>query len=220
MALLKYTLFLSLVASALAGIAQNCTSAAINCPATGSFNVCASDSLKGNILLTCVNGCPQPGNCNDNLAGVPPVGIKSGASCYQDSPTAGNAQCTFNCVSVVKHDGTTFYPLGCTSSSPTSGPTSTTTSASVSGSGGSSPNTSLNPTGTGTSGGSGGHGGGVVSSTTYFTTTLPGGQVSTGSSVIVAATGTSTPSTLSNDGNGLKAEWLVMLLVGELIALF
>jgi len=45
------------------------------------------------------------------LAGVPPVGVKTSAECYQDSPTAGNAQCTFNCVNVTKVDGTVFYPL-------------------------------------------------------------------------------------------------------------
>lgn len=25
---------------------------------------CSSESLKSNIILRCMNGCPQPGNCN------------------------------------------------------------------------------------------------------------------------------------------------------------
>lgn len=113
---------------------DNCTSNVnYTCPATGSFNVCPSGSLSDNIIIRCTNGCAVAGNCNDEyvllltmtqlqltlsylhslcrLAGVPPVGVKTSAECYQDSPTAGNAQCTFNCVNVTKLDGTVFYPL-------------------------------------------------------------------------------------------------------------
>jgi len=246
MALLKSTLVLSLVASV---FAQNCTSRIYNCPATGSFDVCANDSLQNYVIIRCVDGCPQTGNCNDNLAGVPPVGVKTDALCYQDSTTAGNAQCTFNCVSVEKLDGSSFYPVGCTSQSSssisrsstsksngssssktgssistTSGSASSTTSSSVSSGHSTHMTYSTTTTSTGGSGGTGGNGGhggqgGVVSSTTYSTTTLPGGKTSVGSSVVVVvATGTLTPA-LSNDGNGLKAEWFVVPLVGGLIAL-
>jgi len=228
MAILKSTLILSLVASALA--VSNCTSTIYNCPATGSFNVCAGDSLKTNIIIRCVNGCPQPGNCNDNLAGVPPVGVKTDAFCYQDSATAGNAQCTFNCVSVQKLDGSSIFPVGCSSASSSSSTASKTTSSasktasSTSSSGGhwgnttkSSPTTTSTPSGG--NGGNGGHGSQVItSSTTYFTTTLPGGSISTGSSVVIS-TATSSPPVLSNDGNGLKADGIVVLLVGGLMAL-
>jgi hypothetical protein len=239
MALLKSTFILALVASA---FGQNCSSNAYNCPATGSFNVCAGDSLKTNIIIRCVDGCPQPGNCNDNLAGVPPVGVKVNALCYQDSATAGNAACTFNCVSVQKLDGSIFYPVGCTTASSSSSTASSTSSSkttywSSATSGSASVKTSshtsyvqshnltyISPTisatgGSGGNGGNGGHGGGVTSSTTYFTTTLPGGSVSVGSSVVVS-TSTSTPPVLSNDGNGFKAEGFVVLLLSGLIALF
>ncbi|KAK5240595.1 hypothetical protein LTR16_010434 [Cryomyces antarcticus] len=35
---------------------------------------CAGDSLVTNIIVRCNNGVGQPGNCNDNLSGEPPVG--------------------------------------------------------------------------------------------------------------------------------------------------
>ena len=113
---------------------DNCTSNVdYACPATGTFNICPAGSLSNNIIIRCTDGCAVAGNCDDkcvllptmtqlqltlfylhslrSLAGVPPVGLKTSAECYQDSPTAGNAQCTFNCVNVTKLDGTVFYPL-------------------------------------------------------------------------------------------------------------
>jgi len=136
---MKITVVLALVSSALAGFVSNSTcpntGVSVHCPKDG-FNTCAGDSLSTNIIIRCAdsaNGvCPQPGNCNDNLAGVPPVGVKTDAKCWQESPTAGNAQCVFNCVAVTKLDGTKFYPLGCTSassSSSTASSTSTSTSS-------------------------------------------------------------------------------------------
>jgi len=221
---LSSTILLSLVASVLS--ASNCTSNVYNCPATGSFNVCSSDSLKGPIIIRCVNGCPQPGNCDDNLAGVPPVGVKTSALCYQDSPTAGNAQCTFDCVAVTKLDGSSFYPVGCSSSSSSSSSTTTTTKSASSTSSGppSGPSSgTVTSSPTGGSGGSpggnngGGGGGGVVSSTTYYTTTLPGGQVSTGTSVVAIAT--AAPPTLSNEGHDLEAQNVFVLALAGLVAL-
>ncbi|KIY00718.1 uncharacterized protein Z520_03383 [Fonsecaea multimorphosa CBS 102226] len=55
-------------------------------------------------------GTATPGNCNDDLADVPPVGLKY-AYCWESSPTAGDAQCTYNCVAVTAANGTTFYPV-------------------------------------------------------------------------------------------------------------
>jgi len=137
MSFYKSALILALASSILA---QNCTFNDIKCPSTGEFNVCGGASLGTNIIFRCSNGCPQPGNCNDNLAGVPPVGVKTNAKCYQDSAISGNAQCTFDCVAVTRADGSSFYPVGCTSSS------SSASSASISSS---SPSTGTNPSGSG-----------------------------------------------------------------------
>jgi len=248
----KTLFFLSIVGTALA--AANCTidQTGYTCPATGTFNYCAGDSLKTNIIVRCVNGCAQPGNCNDNLAGVPPVGVKTSAQCYQDSPTTGNGQCTFDCVAVTKADGSSFYPVGCSTASVTSSGAPATTSTTSSGppsppsssastssppysnstyskppSGGSSgsPSSGVSTaTTTSPTSGSGGEGGssgadGATSTTTYLTTTLPGGQVSTSSSVIVFTTATSTPPTLSNDGRGKGEQDLAIIVIAGLLAL-
>ncbi|KAH8767158.1 hypothetical protein BGZ57DRAFT_856009 [Hyaloscypha finlandica] len=74
---------------------------------------CVGPSLKENIILRCTESSgptPQPGNCDDNLRDVPPIGIKD-AFCWESSPTAGDAQCTFDCVAVTAANGTTFFPL-------------------------------------------------------------------------------------------------------------
>lgn len=88
------------------------------CPAKGGFYCEFSNSLAGSIIIRCLDGCPSPGNCDDNLFCYPSgtANDKQDASCYQDSPTAGNAQCTSNCVNVTRVDGSVFYPLGCVSS--------------------------------------------------------------------------------------------------------
>jgi len=230
----KTLFFLSLIGTALT--AANCTvdQTGYTCPTTGSFNYCAGDSLKTNIIVRCVDGCAQPGNCNDNLAGVPPVSVKSNAQCYQDSPTAGNGQCTFDCVAVIKADGTSFYPVGCstasvsssgapvttssTSSESPSSTVSTTSGSSQSLTDGDSTTTTTSSTeGSGGQSGSGGEGG-ATSSTTYLTTTLPGGQVSTSSSIVIF-TPTSTPPALSNDANGRDVHGLAFMAMAGLIAL-
>ncbi|KAI9792695.1 MAG: hypothetical protein M1816_001794 [Peltula sp. TS41687] len=101
-------------------------------PSTGAFtcsgynpsaNYCAGESQRTNIIFRCNNGIAQPGNCNDNLAGVPPVGVKSAATCYESSPTAGDAACSFNCVVYRTND--TFTIPGCTPSVSSSSTTST-----------------------------------------------------------------------------------------------
>jgi hypothetical protein len=50
--------------------ADTCTSGAggagVVCPADNPHAAyCAGASLKLNIIIRCINGCPQPGNCND-----------------------------------------------------------------------------------------------------------------------------------------------------------
>jgi hypothetical protein len=102
------------------------------CP-RADFAFCASDT--GPIILRCrtQGGCPQPGNCaakyarlqpflltvadskHYSLAPIPPVGSKVGAQCWEDSPTAGNAQCTVDCVSVTALNGSVIFPEGCSS---------------------------------------------------------------------------------------------------------
>lgn len=59
-------------------------------------NFCAGDSLQTNIIIRCTGEKGQPGNCNDNLAGVPPIGVKTFAPCYQTSNTTGDAACSYN----------------------------------------------------------------------------------------------------------------------------
>ncbi|MCJ1233196.1 hypothetical protein MMC14_001151 [Varicellaria rhodocarpa] len=66
------------------------------CASSAPSAFCAGDSLSSNIIIRCTSGIGQPDNCNDNLAGVPPVGVKSFALCYQSSPIAGDGACSFN----------------------------------------------------------------------------------------------------------------------------
>ncbi|KAE9374878.1 hypothetical protein N431DRAFT_222808 [Stipitochalara longipes BDJ] len=98
-------------------IARSCL--ASSCPSTGGINLscpsndpngsfCSGESLSTSIIVNCEGGCPSPGNCNDHLA---QIAISGGALCYQDSPTAGNAQCTYDCVSVKALNGSTLYPM-------------------------------------------------------------------------------------------------------------
>ena len=59
---------------------------------------CAGDSLSTNIIIRCdENAIGHGGNCNDNLAGEPPVGVNF-APCWQTSETSGDAACSKNCV--------------------------------------------------------------------------------------------------------------------------
>jgi hypothetical protein len=51
---------------------------------------CAGDSLKTNIIIRCTGTVGQPGNCNDNLAGEPPLGVNP-TVCY--APALGTAAC-------------------------------------------------------------------------------------------------------------------------------
>ncbi|KAK6345742.1 hypothetical protein TWF718_007649 [Orbilia javanica] len=87
-------------------------------------NFCAGDSLSTNIIIRCNGEVGQPGNCNNNLAGVPPIGVKTSALCWQTSETAGDGACSFEGI-VHSDDGTTFpVPSAASSSSSTVEPTS------------------------------------------------------------------------------------------------
>ena len=46
-----------------------------------------------------------------SLAGVPPIGVKADAECWEETPSSGNAQCTFDCVSVTLMNGSMVYPV-------------------------------------------------------------------------------------------------------------
>lgn len=84
-------------------------------PAAGK-DFCAGDSLETNIIIRCSGTTGQPGNCNDNLNGVSPVGVKSSALCYQTSNTTGDAACSFNGIAY-PDSGAPFSIPGASSSS-------------------------------------------------------------------------------------------------------
>ncbi|KAK6501018.1 hypothetical protein TWF506_003773 [Arthrobotrys conoides] len=123
--------------------------------ATGTFQClgdsagkrfCAGDSLTSNIIIRCNGERGQPGNCNDNLAGVPPIGVKTSALCWQSSETSGDADCSFDGI-VYANDGTTF-PITTTTSTTTStvGPTYGTSSSAEPTYGDTTTTTSVEPT--------------------------------------------------------------------------
>jgi hypothetical protein len=63
------------------------------CPTSGG-DFCAGPSLSTNIIIRCgSDGLGQPGNCDDNLAGDPPVGVGN-SICWQTSLTSGDAACS------------------------------------------------------------------------------------------------------------------------------
>ncbi|KAF3938725.1 hypothetical protein ABW19_dt0200671 [Dactylella cylindrospora] len=96
-------------------------------------NFCAGNSLETNIIIRCTGEVGQPGNCNDNLAGVPPIGVKTFAPCYQTSETAGDAACSFN--GIAYPDSGESFPIpgyGSSSSSSSAEPTTSSSSSSVS----------------------------------------------------------------------------------------
>ncbi|KAK6359214.1 hypothetical protein TWF696_000378 [Orbilia brochopaga] len=86
-------------------------------------NFCAGDSLQTNIIIRCTGEKGQPGNCNDNLAGVPPIGVKTFAPCYQTSNTSGDAACSFN--GIAYPDNGASFPIPSGSASASEYPSST-----------------------------------------------------------------------------------------------
>ncbi|PBP25514.1 hypothetical protein BUE80_DR003590 [Diplocarpon rosae] len=106
------------------------TSGTFICPAdkpNGAF--CAGDSLSTNIIIRCKDGVGQPGNCNDNLAGYFPYGVRS-APCWQSSATSGVAACSKNCV-VQGGSGTYNGTLTLPNCTPIPQPSSTASTANL-----------------------------------------------------------------------------------------
>ncbi|KAF6221243.1 hypothetical protein HO133_002098 [Letharia lupina] len=114
---LSTTLLLLLTANAAPATAQvtfNTSTYQFICPSTPpNAAYCAGPSLTSNIIIRCTGTSGQAGNCNDNLAGVPPLGVKDFAPCYESSPAAGDAACSY---------GGTVYPDGVGPGFPVPGP--------------------------------------------------------------------------------------------------
>lgn len=97
-------LFTAALASA--QVQYNETTGVYTCAKPGQA-YCAGDSLATNIIIRCdENGIGHGGNCNDNLAGEPPMGVNY-APCYQTSETSGDAACSKNCI---VYGGSGNYP--------------------------------------------------------------------------------------------------------------
>ncbi|MCJ1248489.1 hypothetical protein MMC30_005707 [Trapelia coarctata] len=75
---------------------------------TSGQSYCAGPSLTSPIIFRCINNVGQPGNCDDNLAGIAPVGVKAFAPCYQASPSSGDAVCSFEEIGY-PDNGAPFY---------------------------------------------------------------------------------------------------------------
>lgn len=84
-------------ALASAQVQYNETTGQYTCAKPGQA-YCAGDSLATNIIIRCdENAIGHGGNCNDNLAGEPPLGVNF-APCWQTSETSGDAACSKNCI--------------------------------------------------------------------------------------------------------------------------
>ncbi|KAF3089329.1 hypothetical protein TWF569_003192 [Orbilia oligospora] len=122
---MKFTIVVLATAAAVnARLIFNETTSSFQClgDAAGKrFCAGSRGSLTSNIIIRCDGERGQPGNCNDNLAGVPPIGVKTSALCWQSSETSGDADCSFNGI-VYANDGTTF-PITTSASSSTVEPT-------------------------------------------------------------------------------------------------
>ena len=63
-------------------------------------------------LVACQNNVYQnTSSCSEALNGLAPVGVKTGATCWQTSPTSGDAKCALN-NTVYPVDAPTFYIAG------------------------------------------------------------------------------------------------------------
>ncbi|OCL11237.1 hypothetical protein AOQ84DRAFT_386971 [Glonium stellatum] len=108
---MRTSTFAIILASAVAAVQGQITilnNGTITC-AIPNGEYCAGESLSTNIIVRCTNGIGQPGNCNDNLAGIPPVGVKPFAPCYQTSDVAGDAACSWN--GIAYPDNGSPYPI-------------------------------------------------------------------------------------------------------------
>ncbi|KAF6232759.1 hypothetical protein HO173_008973 [Letharia columbiana] len=114
-------LLITTAAPATAQVIFNTSTYQFICPSTPpNAAYCAGPSLTSNIIIRCTGTSGQAGNCNDNLAGVPPLGVKGFAPCDESSPTAGDAACSY---------GGTVYPDGVGPGFPVPGPGSNNNTA-------------------------------------------------------------------------------------------
>lgn len=162
--------------AALASAQITINGSTFTCPSdnlNGDF--CAGESLLTNIIVRCNNGVGQPGNCNDNLDGEPPVG-DTPTLCWQTSDTSGDAACVKNCVVYCGSggctNGTWTLPASlCTPTYTASTSSSTASSTSSSTTGSSSSYTTFTYTTTCTTG--------STTTTETLTTTIPCSSSST-----------------------------------------
>lgn len=190
-------------AIAQAQVTYNASTNTFTCPASNpNGDFCAGDSLVTNIIIRCTNGVGQPGNCNDNLAGKPPLGVNY-SPCYQSSPTSGDAACSKNCIvygSSGNYNGTFTLP-NCTvtsssATSATSAPTSSTSATETPVS------TAIVPPGSSAAASSGT----LATSATSFATATPVGP-------------TSAPIVVTTSGAGVNSA-SVMAAIGLIVAYF
>jgi hypothetical protein len=78
------------------------------------YSTALMDARRRRIVM--LRGSILPHQASDLLiplrvGGLALPGVNQSALCYQDSPTAGNAQCTYDCVNVTTLNGSSFYPL-------------------------------------------------------------------------------------------------------------
>merc|ERR1712115_490360 len=141
---------LAALASAQDGYTYNENNGTFTCSVpNGAY--CAGENT--NIIIRCTDGVGQPGNCNDNLAGYPPVGVQP-ALCVSCGLGQGIAACS--------KDGTVYGASGAGFGNITF-PTNSSENAcsNAASNGGSSGTTSMAPYMNGTStAGSGGYGSG------------------------------------------------------------
>lgn len=94
---MKYTAALLIASAAFtsAQVTYNATTGKFICPANApNGNFCASsNNQETNIIIRCTNGVGQPGNCNDNLAGRPPTGVRY-SPCFETNNLVGDAACS------------------------------------------------------------------------------------------------------------------------------
>ncbi|KAF3169611.1 hypothetical protein TWF106_002110 [Orbilia oligospora] len=83
----------------------------LNCPPDANRrSYCAGDSNSTEFIVHCDNGNARLGACSLDLVGVQPVGVKLGATCFEESKTAGDAVCVYD----GKEFDTRPFPSGAT----------------------------------------------------------------------------------------------------------
>ncbi|CAO1597773.1 hypothetical protein XANCAGTX0491_001570 [Xanthoria calcicola] len=91
---LPTALFALVAASAHAQVFYNSTSHMLECPYGGRMFCDDYMPLSTNIIIRCYGRRAVPANCNDNLAGISPVGVKDSAMCFDS--LNGVVACYYN----------------------------------------------------------------------------------------------------------------------------